>query len=134
MMELAAISVLMVVLSLVGIVWDLASRLLFSGIDGILLLIICLMMGGVFTLELYLVGARAGWVPAIGPFKKAEKGTAPPAKAAAPPRPAAPVGASASTPGAASTAASPAPKAPIDPVGANAAESTINPASADPAE
>ncbi|MFY9529743.1 MAG: hypothetical protein WAR24_12605 [Candidatus Acidiferrales bacterium] len=60
--ELAAISGLFVLLSLWGIVWDVTSGLLASGIDGIMLLAICLMMGGVFSLELLLIAHGVGWV------------------------------------------------------------------------
>lgn len=60
--ELAVISALFVLLSLWGVVWDVNSGLLASGIDGIMLLAICLMMGGVFSLELLLIAHRAGWV------------------------------------------------------------------------
>ncbi len=59
--ELAVICGLFVLLSLWGVVWDLSSGLLASGIDGIMLLAICLMMGGVFSLELLLIAHRAGW-------------------------------------------------------------------------
>jgi hypothetical protein len=76
MVELAALSLVLLALSVVGIVWDIASGLLVTGIDGILLLLVCLMMGGVFTLELFLVGRQAGWVPAFG-GKEGKKKDAP---------------------------------------------------------
>jgi hypothetical protein len=60
--ELAAISGLFVLLSLWGIVWDVTSGLLAGGIDGIMLLAICLMMGGVFSLELLLIAHSVGLV------------------------------------------------------------------------
>lgn len=66
MFELAAISVVLLLFSIAGIVWDIASGLLVTGVDGILLMAVCLMMVGVFTLELYFVGRQAGWVPAFG--------------------------------------------------------------------
>lgn len=78
--ELAAISGLFVLLSLWGIVWDVTSGLLASGIDGIMLLAICLMMGGVFSLELLLIAHSAGWVK----FPARKSAAAPPATAKAP--------------------------------------------------
>jgi hypothetical protein len=82
MIELAAFSGVLIILSLAGIVWDVASRLIFSGIDGILLLFVCLMTGGVFTLQLFMAARKAGWLPARAP--KSGKEAAAPAKAAAP--------------------------------------------------
>jgi len=127
MIELAAISVVLLVFSIVGIVWDIASGLLVGGVDGILLLAVCLMMGGVFTLELFLVGRQAGWVPAFGGAKKkdapqpaaasakvAASATAPATSVVAAKPPAAP------KPVAAPTSAPPAAKAPHVPANASA--------------
>ncbi len=52
MIEVAAIALVMVLLSVLGLVWDFASGLITAGIDGIFLLLICLMVGGVFSLQL----------------------------------------------------------------------------------
>ena len=52
MLEVGVIAIVMVVLSVLGIVWDLASGLITAGIDGIFLLLVCLMIGGVFSLQL----------------------------------------------------------------------------------
>ncbi len=60
MIELMIISAVFVVLSVGGIVWDVFSRLLFTGIDGIMLLLVCLMMGGVFSLYMFVLARRAG--------------------------------------------------------------------------
>jgi hypothetical protein len=87
--ELFGMSAVFVLLSLVGLVWDVTSRLLFNGIDGIFLAGICLMMGGIFSLDLFLTARASGL---IGAAKKAE----PPAAAA----PAKPVAASAPGPSA----------------------------------
>jgi hypothetical protein len=67
--ELFGMSAVFVLLSLVGLVWDVTSRLLFNGIDGIFLAGICLMMGGIFSLDLFLT-ARASGV--LGATNKAE--------------------------------------------------------------
>jgi hypothetical protein len=55
MMETAIFAVVIVVLSIVGLVWDFWSGLIQNGMDGILLLFICLMMGGIFSLQLLLL-------------------------------------------------------------------------------
>jgi uncharacterized membrane protein len=60
--ELALVSVFFFILSLVGIVWCFASGLLASGVDGILLVIICLMIAGVFALQIFLIALEAGWI------------------------------------------------------------------------
>ncbi|HEV2287518.1 MAG TPA: hypothetical protein VGR81_01035 [Candidatus Acidoferrales bacterium] len=52
MMEVLAFSVILVLLSLLGLVWDVASGLITSGVDGILLALVCLMMGGIFSLQI----------------------------------------------------------------------------------
>src|SRR4029077_10440193 len=81
--ELFGMSALFVLLSLVGLVWDVTSRLLFNGIDGIFLAGICLMMGGIFSLDLFLTARASGL---LGAAKKAETpDAAAPAKPVAPP-------------------------------------------------
>ena len=76
-LELTIISLFFLVLSLIGIVWCISSGLLAGGIDGILLVGICLMMAAVFALQLFLIVLQAGWVklpshdkkPAAAPAK-----------------------------------------------------------------
>jgi len=60
MIEVAIFAVLIVILSVLGIIWDVASGLLASGIDGLLLLLICLMMAGIFSLQLLLLARERG--------------------------------------------------------------------------
>ena len=67
--ELSALCALFILLSVVGIVWNITSGLLTSGIDGIMLLFICLMMGGIFSLMLLIMLWQAGLIPA---FKRAK--------------------------------------------------------------
>jgi len=67
--ELAVISALFVLLSVWGIIWDVTSGLVASGIDGIMLLFVCLMMGGIFSLMLLLQMQKAGMIPAFGATK-----------------------------------------------------------------
>ncbi len=61
--ELCVICALFVALALIGIVWEIASGLLTSGIDGIMLLAICLMMGGIFSLMILVMVYQAGVLP-----------------------------------------------------------------------
>jgi predicted lipid-binding transport protein (Tim44 family) len=140
MIMLAALSVLMILMSLLGIVWDFFSGLLFGGLDGILLLAVCLMTGGVFTLELLIVGRQAGWMPSLLPATGGEKlaatkgpalKSATTAAAPATPRPAPPA-ANATTPPTAPTpattpASAPAPSPDQAPVVARAAPPTPEP-------
>jgi predicted lipid-binding transport protein (Tim44 family) len=97
LLEMSALCVLFILLSLWGIIWDFTSGLLTSGIDGIMLLAICLMMGGIFSLMLVVMLWQAGLIPIFQP--KAKEG-----KAAASAKPA--VAAKSATP---APAASPAP-------------------------
>jgi hypothetical protein len=92
--ELFGMSALFIVLSLVGLVWDVTSRLLFNGIDGIFLAGICLMMGGIFSLDLFLTARASGL---LGSKKMEVPAVAAPAKpgatsAGAPPANAPPAG------------------------------------------
>ena len=60
----------MILLSLVGIIWDISTRLLVSGLDGIFLLLICLSMGGVFTLELFVTLRKLGVLKPVRLFAR----------------------------------------------------------------
>ena len=90
--ELSLICGLFVVLSLVGIIWDFTSGLLTSGIDGIMMLFICLMMGGIFSLMILMMVHQAGLIPfmrpaATGSERSAQKAPTPsPAATPAPPK------------------------------------------------
>lgn len=55
MMEVVIFAVVIVVLSLLGLIWDITSGLITSGVDGLFLLLVCLMMGGVFSLQLLML-------------------------------------------------------------------------------
>jgi hypothetical protein len=81
--ELAVISVLFILLSVWGIIWDITSGLLAGGIDGIMLLFVCLMMAGIFALMLLLQMQKAGMIPAFGGAKAKAAASAAPAKPAA---------------------------------------------------
>ncbi|MGA9476024.1 MAG: hypothetical protein WBV36_26390 [Terriglobales bacterium] len=109
--EMSALCVLFIILSIWGIVWDFTSGLLTSGIDGIMLVAICLMMGGIFSLMLVVMLWQAGLIPIFKP-KEAKEGA--PAKPAAAAKPAAPAATASPAPAptpAAAPAAAPAQKA-----------------------
>lgn len=85
--EISAICLIFILLSLGGIVWDFASGLLLSGIDGIMLLFVALMVALVFGLMWLYTLQQAGMLPQR---KKADAKTVQPAAAtAAPAKPAA---------------------------------------------
>ena len=75
--ELAIMSVVMIVLSLLGIIAGF-SRGLFGGIDGLLLLGIALMTLLIFSLLLLVQAKQQGW---IGKSHKEDGSTRPPATA-----------------------------------------------------
>jgi hypothetical protein len=77
--ELSVVCALFVALALVGIIWEITSGLLTSGIDGIMLLAICLMMGGIFSLMILMMVYQAG----VLPFFHAKPAAQPAPKAAA---------------------------------------------------
>jgi len=81
-LEVGGICLLFIVLSILGIVWDVASGLITSGIDGIMLAGICLMMAGIFAIMLLVVLHSAGMLPKFGKAKA--ETTSAPAKPAAP--------------------------------------------------
>ncbi len=104
--ELSAMCGLFIILSIWGIVWDISSGLLTSGIDGIMLLFICLMMGGIFSLMLAAMLWQAGLIPV---FKKTESKAETSAKPAAAAKSATPAAPASPAPAASPTAPTPAP-------------------------
>ncbi len=112
--EIGALCTAAILICLWGIVWDITSGLLTSGIDGIMLLLIALMIAGIFSAMF----AHMLWQAGLIPFLRPAPAVAAPAKAAAAPaKPAA----TAATP--AATAAPPKPPvaAPVASAGAPAA-------------
>jgi hypothetical protein len=59
---LVAYCAIIIVLSLAGLVAAFLTRLVTS-VDGLLLLMICLLMGGLFSLMLFLTARDEGWLP-----------------------------------------------------------------------
>jgi hypothetical protein len=55
MLEAAIFAAIIVILSVIGLIWDFTSGLITSGVDGLLLLLVCLMMAGMFSLQLLLL-------------------------------------------------------------------------------
>jgi hypothetical protein len=107
--EIGALCTVAILISLWGVVWDITSGLITSGIDGIMLLLIALMVAGIFSAMFAHMLWQAGLIPFFKPAP-----AAPPAKAAAP---AAKPAATAATPAA---AAAP-PKPPVAPAAVPAA-------------
>jgi predicted lipid-binding transport protein (Tim44 family) len=105
--EIGALCSLAILICLWGIVWDITSGLITSGIDGIMLLLIALMIAGIFSAMFAHMLWQAGLIPFLKPA---------PAAAAPAPKPAAP------KPPAATPAATAAPAAkPAAPAAATAA-------------
>jgi len=124
--EIGALCIAVIIISLWGIIWDITSGLIASGIDGIMLLLIALMIGGIFSAMLAHMLWQAGLIPFLKPApapaskpaaaKPAAAATAAPAvkpaatATAAPPKPAAaPPAAAVNAPAAAQAAPAPAP-------------------------
>lgn len=73
---LVAVCAVIVVLSIVGFVADFATRLEFN-IDGLLLLAVCLMMGGIFAVMLFLMAKDYGWLEPLRFLRKKSAAGAP---------------------------------------------------------
>src|SRR5579864_9326954 len=97
-MEIGAICGLFILLALWGIVWDITSGLLTSGIDGIMLLFVCAMMAGIFFLIMLMELAKSGIVPTPAFLRPAPKPAAAAKPAAAPAAKAPATGAPAAAP------------------------------------
>lgn len=112
--EIGALCIAVIIISLWGIIWDITSGLITSGIDGIMLLLIALMIGGIFSAMLAHMLWQAGLIPFLkpAPAPASKPAAAKPAAAAtaAPPKPAAaPPAAAVNAPAAAQAAPAPAP-------------------------
>ena len=123
--EIGALCSAAILISLWGIVWDITSGLLTSGIDGIMLLLIALMIAGIFSAMFAHMLWQAGLIPflkpaAAAPAKAPASAAKPAATAAAPAATATPPKPPAA-PAAAQTAPAPAPKPPAAPAAAQTA-------------
>src|SRR5580700_466886 len=117
--EIGAHCTAAILISLWGIVWDISSGLITSGIDGIMLLLIALMIAGIFSLMFAYMLWQAGLIPflkpapaaaAPAPKPAAAKPAAPAAATAVPPKPPAAQSAAPINAPAAQSAPAPAPK------------------------
>ena len=79
--EIGALCTAAILISLWGIIWDISSGLLTSGIDGIMLLLIALMIAGIFSLMLAHMLWQAGLIPFLKPAPAAAAPAAKPAAA-----------------------------------------------------
>jgi hypothetical protein len=61
-LTLALICVIVILFSIAGIVANFVTRIELN-IDGILLLLVCLVMGGLFSLMLFVLAREEGWLP-----------------------------------------------------------------------
>ena len=86
---LVAICLVIVVLSVSGLASDAFTRLGLD-LDGLLLIMVSLLMGGLFLLMLFMIAKDQGWLPAGA--KKESAAAAPGAKAAPAPAAARPAG------------------------------------------
>jgi predicted lipid-binding transport protein (Tim44 family) len=124
--EIGALCTAAILICLWGIVWDITSGLLTSGIDGIMLLLIALMIAGIFSAMFAQMLWQAGLIPflkpapavaapakaAAAPAKPAAAGATPAATAAPPKAPAATANAPAAAPASPTPAPKPAPATP----------------------
>lgn len=63
-LTLLAVCAALILLSVLGIVFDFTTLMAFHpDLDGILLLFVCLIMGGLFSLMLFLLAKEEGWLP-----------------------------------------------------------------------
>jgi hypothetical protein len=67
------IAAILALLSLVGLVLTITSGLLTSGVDGLFLLLVCLLTGTIFGLIALSGAMQAGYIPAPARFRKAHK-------------------------------------------------------------
>jgi hypothetical protein len=109
--EIGALCIAAILISLWGVIWDISSGLITSGIDGIMLLLIALMIAGIFSAMLAHMLWQAGLIPFLKPAPAAAAPAAKPAGA----KPAAGAPAAAGAPGAKSTAPAAAIPAPLKP-------------------
>jgi bacteriorhodopsin len=108
--EIGALCSAAILICVWGIVWDITSGLLTSGIDGIMLLLISLMIAGIFSAMFAHMLWQAGLIPFLKPAAAA------PAKASAPAaKPAANAVAQAAPAPASKPAAAAPPPTPIEP-------------------
>jgi predicted lipid-binding transport protein (Tim44 family) len=123
--EIGALCSVAILISLWGVVWDITSGLITSGIDGIMLLLIALMIVGIFSAMLAHMLWQAGLIPFLKPAPAAAAASAKPAAAAPAAKPAAAAPAATAAPAAKPAAA---PAAPVNAPAPSQAASAPKPA------
>ena len=123
--EIGALCSVAILISLWGVVWDITSGLITSGIDGIMLLLIALMIAGIFSAMLAHMLWQAGLIPFLKPAPAAAAASAKPAAAAPAAKPAAAAPAATAAPAAKPAAA---PAAPVNAPAPSQAASAPKPA------
>jgi membrane protein DedA with SNARE-associated domain len=73
MLSLVLIAALISLLSLVGLVLSVTSGLITAGVDGLFIVLVCLLTGTVFGLLALFLAARAGYLPVPERFKSFSK-------------------------------------------------------------
>jgi len=87
-LSLIVVCSILVILAVLGLFFDFSSLMEFHpNIDGLLLLAVCLMMGGIFALMLFSLAKEEGWLAHLPVFRK--KAAAPAQSQPANPAPAA---------------------------------------------
>lgn len=67
------IAALLSLLSLVGLILSISSGLITAGIDGLFVVLVCLLIGTVFGLIALSMAAKAGYIPVPARFRKTQK-------------------------------------------------------------
>jgi len=132
-LEITLICIFFILIALWGIIWDISSGLLSSGIDGIMLLGVCAMMAGIFFLIALVHLNQTGVIPTPAFLQAKAKPAAAAAAAKAPATAAAPATTAAKAPAAAPVAPKPAAPAAAGPAASPALARPAGPAPAAPA-
>jgi hypothetical protein len=87
--ELAAVCIIVIMFSIGGLVWAFFDGLLYPHIllDGLLLVLVCLLMGGIFSLMLFQLAKAEGWLAHLPFLRKKVQTQAAASSPADPPRP-----------------------------------------------
>jgi hypothetical protein len=75
MFLLMIICAILALLALAGLVWDIWSGLISSGVDGLMLLLVCLLIGGLFAAQAAFLARKAGLLPENLPLPSRKRGS-----------------------------------------------------------
>ncbi|HEV2388752.1 MAG TPA: hypothetical protein VGS20_16030 [Candidatus Acidoferrales bacterium] len=73
MLSLVLVAALISLLSLAGLILSVTSGLITAGVDGVFLVLVCLLTTAIFGLLALLLAAKAGFVPVPARWKSAAK-------------------------------------------------------------